>query len=76
MLTAREAISKAQEACKEYFNEAVSVSLEEVEKDEAEKFWLITLSYLERVTQPSGLRGATSAIASMMNPDFIRKYKV
>ncbi|GAB2585272.1 hypothetical protein [Spirosoma areae] len=55
MISIKEAAQRAADFCQQLFPDAQNILLEEVERDEDNKFWLITVSYLATATKRAGV---------------------
>ncbi len=55
MISIKEAVQQAADFCQQLFPKAQDIILEEVERDDYEKFWLITLSFLTPAAKQGGI---------------------
>ena len=54
MISIKEAAQRAADFCQQIFPDAQDVLLEEVERDDQDKFWFITVSYLATAAKRTG----------------------
>lgn len=74
MIPIKEAAQQAAEFCQQLFPDAQDILLEEVERDEDDKFWLITISYLAVAGKRAGIATPGTAMEQLF-PRFERRYK-
>ncbi len=74
MISIKEAAQRAAEFCQQLFPDAQDVLLEEVERDEHDKFWLITVSYLAAAAKRAGIATPGTTMEQLF-PRFERRYK-
>lgn len=74
MISIKEAAQRAAEFCQQLFIDAQDILLEEVERDENDKFWLITVSYLATAPKRAGIATPGTAMEGLF-PRFERRYK-
>lgn len=73
MISIKEAAQQAAEFCRQLYPDAQDFLLEEVERDENDKFWLITISVLATVSK----RSSSPLIAiTGVESRFERHYKI
>lgn len=81
MIPIKEAAQQAAEFCQQLFPDAQDILLEEVERDEDDKFWLITISYLAAAGKRAGtvvsgtMETALGTTMEQLFPRFERRYK-
>ena len=81
MISIKEAAQQAAEFCQQLFPDAQDILLEEVERDENDKFWLITVSYLAPAVKRAGtavsgtMETALGTTMQQLFPRFERRYK-
>lgn len=71
-ITAKDAVTKALIACKDFYPAASELRLEQIEPNEKSGGWNVVISFF----LPSDVHEtAASAIAKMIQPDKVRLYK-
>ena len=74
MISIKEAAQKAADFCQQIFPDAQDVLLEEVERDDLNKFWFITISYLTTAAKRTSTAIPAGAMEQIF-PRFERRYK-
>ena len=71
MITVKEAAQRAADYCQQFYPDAQDIMLEEVERDEQDKFWLTTLSFLSSAAKQN-IASPTESVVTQLGSIFPR----